>query len=269
MDAASYLQRIGWTGPADATVDTIDTLIAFHLRAVPFENLDIVRLHRPIVLDRERLVEKIVDEHRGGFCYELNGAFSWLLEQLGGQVTYGYGQWQLPDGGRTAPFEHIVLAATLPGERVPLLVDVGFGADAPVAAIPLRDGAEKMVEHFAVRGYRTTEFGDEANRWRIEQLKPDGDWTPVYEVDLTPRALSEFNDRCQVLQTSPDSHFTQRLICSRATSNGRVTIGGGTFIRTVDGERTERDVAGLDDELELLDEWFAIRIDPDQYGEVQ
>jgi N-hydroxyarylamine O-acetyltransferase len=269
VDVASYLMRIGFAGRADASVETIDSLIEQHQRTVPFENIDIVRLHRPIVLDRERLVEKIVDERRGGFCYELNGAFSWLLEQLGAQVTFGYALWQLPDGGWTEPFEHIVLAATLPGEREPLLVDVGFGVDAPVIAIPLRDGAEKMVDHLAVRGYRATKLGGEPNRWRIERLKPDGDWAPVYEVYLTPRALLEFNDRCQFLQTSPESHFTQRLICSRATSDGRVTIGGGTFIRTVDGERSEREVTGLNDELALLDEWFAIRLDPDSYGEMQ
>jgi N-hydroxyarylamine O-acetyltransferase len=269
VDETSYLARIGFTGQADASVETIDALIGLHQQNVPFENIDIVRLHRPIVLDRERLVEKIVDERRGGFCYELNGAFSWLLEQLGAQVTYGFGQWQLPDGSRTEPFDHIVLAAVLPGEGERLLVDVGFGADSPVTAIPLRDGGEKPVAHHAICGYRARQLGDEPNFWRIEQLKPEHEWTVVYDVDLTPRALSEFNDRCELLQTSPDSHFTQRLICSRATTDGRVTIGGGTFIQTVDGDRSEREVAGLDDELALLDEWFSIRIDPDQYGEMQ
>jgi N-hydroxyarylamine O-acetyltransferase len=269
VDDASYLRRIGFTGRADASVETIDALIGQHQRTVPFENVDIVRLHRPIVLERERLVAKIVDERRGGFCYELNGAFSWLLEQLGVHVTFGYALWQLPDGGWTEPFEHIVLAATLPGEREPQLVDVGFGADAPIVAIPLRDGAEKIVERHAVRGYRATRLADESNHWRIELLNLEGGWAPLYEVDLTPRALSEFNDRCQYLQTSPDSHFTQRLICSRATNDGRVTIGGGTFIRTVDGERSEREVTGLADELALLDEWFAIRLDADEYGEMQ
>jgi len=56
-----------------------------HLLAVPFENLDIV-LGRAIVLDEASLWTKIVDHHRGGFCYELNGLFALLLRALGFQV---------------------------------------------------------------------------------------------------------------------------------------------------------------------------------------
>ena len=81
MNSATYLQRVGYAGPAHPTEDTLDRLIGLHQQAVPFENIDIVRLHRPIVLDRARLYGKIVGERRGGFCYELNGLFDQLLDQ--------------------------------------------------------------------------------------------------------------------------------------------------------------------------------------------
>jgi N-hydroxyarylamine O-acetyltransferase len=266
MQIADYLDRIGYQGSPEATAATVDQLIALHQGSVPFENIDIVRLHRPIVLDRARLYEKIVSERRGGFCYELNGAFSWLLEALGARVTYGYGSWQVESGEWVEPFQHIVLAVELPGEGGRRLVDVGFGADSPICSAPLRDGAETTVTHPSVRGYRTIELNSGPDAWRIERLTPEGIWTLVYEVDLTPRALSDFNSQCQELQTSPESHFTQQLICSRATPTGRVTIGGGRFIHTVDGDRTEREINGLDDELALLQEWFDIRIDATVYG---
>ncbi len=35
------------------------------------------------MLDEARMVNKIVRERRGGFCYELNSSFGWLLRQLG------------------------------------------------------------------------------------------------------------------------------------------------------------------------------------------
>ena len=53
-----------------------------HLYTVPFENLDI-SLGRNIACDEERFFHKIVDLRRGGFCYELNGAFAALLRELG------------------------------------------------------------------------------------------------------------------------------------------------------------------------------------------
>lgn len=266
MRAEDYFDRIGYQGSPAATTATLDRLIALHQETVPFENIDIVRLHRPILLDRSRMYEKIVTDRRGGFCYELNGALSVLLEALGARVTYGYARWPSGDGTWTEPFEHIVLAVGLPGVPARLLADVGFGADSPVASVPLQDRAEIAVAHQSVRGYRAIRIGNNPDAWRIEHLTPEGTWTLVYELDLTPRPLSDFNTQCHLLQTSPESHFTQQLICSRATPEGRVTLGGGRFIRTVDGDRQERDIAGLSDELALLDEWFGIRIDASIYG---
>ncbi|HEY7477344.1 MAG TPA: arylamine N-acetyltransferase, partial [Actinomycetota bacterium] len=75
VDVDAYLERIGVEGPAEPSEETLRALHRAHLFAVPFENLDI-HLGRPIVLDPERLVRKVVAERRGGFCYELNGAFA-------------------------------------------------------------------------------------------------------------------------------------------------------------------------------------------------
>ena len=86
MDVGAYLDRIGYRGPIEPTADTLRALHRQHMLTVPFENLDIA-LGREIVLDPERFVEKIVRRHRGGFCYELNGAFATLLVALGFRVT--------------------------------------------------------------------------------------------------------------------------------------------------------------------------------------
>ena len=147
MDVSAYLERIGYTGAVDPTIETLDQLIQRHLASVPFENIDIVRMRRPIDLDQQRLFEKIVGERRGGFCYELNSLFGGLLDAIGFDVTRGYGIWPTRDGGWTVPFDHIVLAVALPESGEPVLVDVGFGADCPVAAIPLRDGQAREINH--------------------------------------------------------------------------------------------------------------------------
>ena len=81
-----YLSRIGYLGPRDATAATLRALHERHLLSVPFENLDI-HLGREIVTDEQRIVDKVVAERRGGFCYELNGAFAALLRALGFDVT--------------------------------------------------------------------------------------------------------------------------------------------------------------------------------------
>ena len=82
-----YLERIGLDLPLAADAESLRRLQMAHLLHVPFENLDIA-LGRPIRLGLTTLYDKIVTHRRGGFCYELNGLFAWLLDDLGFEVTY-------------------------------------------------------------------------------------------------------------------------------------------------------------------------------------
>jgi N-hydroxyarylamine O-acetyltransferase len=45
---------------------------------------------------------------------------------------------------------------------------------------------------------------------------------------------------CNYNQTSPDSHFTQKRICSIAWPNGRVTLSDMRLIETSGNEKSER-----------------------------
>ena len=83
FDVAKYLARIGLEEPsAVAGVGRLKLLQRQHLLNVPFENLDI-HSKQAIVLDTEKFYRKIVNNNRGGFCYELNGLFNELLRELG------------------------------------------------------------------------------------------------------------------------------------------------------------------------------------------
>jgi len=112
----AYLSRIGYTGAREPTLAVLRALHVRHLLAVPFENLDI-HWKRPIVVDTERFLRKIVDERRGGFCYELNGAFAWLLRQFGFDVSLLSGRVPTADGGLGPPFDHMALLVTIDGKR--------------------------------------------------------------------------------------------------------------------------------------------------------
>ena len=75
VDIARDLERITYHGSCEPILPTLQALHEAHQLAVPFENLDI-SLGRAIVLDKASLWTKIVEHHRGGFCYELNGLFA-------------------------------------------------------------------------------------------------------------------------------------------------------------------------------------------------
>ena len=93
----AYLKRIGYSGGTEPTLDNLHALIRAHQTAVPFENLDCVS-RTPILLEVERLFDKIVLRRRGGYCFELNGLFMALLRDLGAVHRKLSGTVALPKG---------------------------------------------------------------------------------------------------------------------------------------------------------------------------
>lgn len=232
MDVHAYFDRIGYHGSLTPTLETLRALHRQHMLTVPFENLDI-GLGREIVLDPERLVEKIVSHHRGGFCYELNGAFAALLTELGFRVTLLSGRVADDKGIASKEFDHLVLRIDL---REGWLVDVGFGDN---FLQPLRLISD-IEQQDSVASFRLMDGGE---RWRLECRQPNGSWHLQYDFSLQARQLSDFAEMCRYHQTSPHSHFTRNSICSLATSNGRITLSGMRLIVTSESGKKEQVLA--------------------------
>lgn len=228
VDVPAYLDRIGYVGPTDPSAETLRALHRAHLFTVPFENLDI-HIGRKIVCDEDRFLHKIIDERRGGFCYELNGAFAALLRELEFQVTLLAAGVTRADGRDGPEFDHLTLRVDL---EEPWLADVGFG-DSFLEPLRLQPNLEQaQLSHV----YRLTQFADV---FRME-VKNQDRWRPQYAFTLQPRQLSDFGPMCHYQQTSPDSHFTQNRICSRATPDGRLTLTNEKLIETRNELRKER-----------------------------
>jgi N-hydroxyarylamine O-acetyltransferase len=217
-----YLARLGYVGHPAPTRATLVALQLAHLRAIPFENLDI-HLQRPIRLNEAALYAKIVRQQRGGFCFELNGLFAALLRAVGFEVILLSARvWGT--GGFSPEFDHLALGVMLEGAC--WIVDVGFGES---SLAPLRLTPE--TEQSDGRGqYRFIASGPE---WLLqEKLPAQTEWTAAYVFSLTPRALSDFAPRCDELQTSPASIFTHKRICTRATPEGRISLANERLITT-------------------------------------
>src|SRR5437660_8763848 len=108
VNVPAYLERIGYSGPRDPTLETLRGVHRAHMLTVPFENLDIWR-KRKIVLDPERFVHKVVDGRRGGSCYELNGAVAALLQAIGFRVTLLSARAARDDGSYGQECDHLTL----------------------------------------------------------------------------------------------------------------------------------------------------------------
>jgi len=251
MDVQAYLRRIRYTEPLIPGVDRpgidlLGSLHRAHLFTVPFENLDI-SLGRAILCDEGRILHKIVNEHRGGFCYELNGAFAALLRVLGFRVTLLSGRVARAAGGYSPEFDHLTLRVDL---EEPWLADVGFG-EGFLEPLRLEPSIEQPQNG---RIFRLTPI---EGAFDLEVMV-EGKWRKEYAFALVPRELSEFAGMCRYHQTSPESHFTRQRICSLATPEGRITLSDEKLIETRGGSRQERLLSGDQEWRTKLRELFGV-----------
>ncbi len=247
MDVQQYLQRINYSGPLEPTPETLRALQLAHLLAVPFENLSI-HSNEPIILNEDSLFTKIVENRRGGFCYECNGLFAGLLRALGFEVSMLAAGVASPDGSFGPQFDHMTLAVTLADRW---LVDVGFG-DSFLEPL-LLDSRDEQVQ-----GKRTFRL-DAHDDHLIINLRDEGDvWKPQYRFTLQPYEFPDYGEMCHFHQTSPDSHFTKGIICSRATPEGRITLSDMRFITTTGAQRDERTLTTREEFDQILRERFGI-----------
>ncbi|MFE0461630.1 arylamine N-acetyltransferase [Kitasatospora sp. NPDC058965] len=247
MDRArvdAYLDRIGADRPARPDLAGLRALQGAHLAAVPFESLS-VHLGEPIVLEPDALVAKLVDRRRGGFCYELNGAFAALLTALGYRVELLAARvYQGEAAG--PPFDHLALRMEL---DEPWLADVGFG-------------------RFSAGPLRLAERGDQADRFgtfRVVEQGPDLDVSCdgklQYRLDRRAYALADFAPTCWYQATSPASPFTRQAMCSITTPTGRTTLTAGRLIRTTDAsDRTEQELPTEEEQAAAYREHFGIAL---------
>lgn len=245
----AYLKRIGIDSPQPVNFASLNTLHQAHLARVPFENLDIA-LGRTITLSQDAILEKIVAEGRGGFCYELNFAFSLLLSSLGYQVNLLSARVFNCESYGPA-FDHMLLQVSAQGST--WIADVGFG---DCFRTPLNlDGTKVRALKTAYKVWRGTK-----GEFFLMQKKASQDWTPQYQFTLQPYVISDFKAMCHYQQTSLESPFTKKSICSIATDSGRKTITNGNLIITQDSERIERTITTTADYRSFLHEHFQLML---------
>lgn len=240
-DPGAYLARIG-LDPDDfggADFETLERLQRAHVSAVPFETLAITgdphgdHEGEGVTLTLPHLYEKLVERERGGYCFELNGLFGWLLRELGFDVDRVAAR--VDD---TPPANHHTHLVHLDRTYV---VDVGLGGSPLRLPLPL-DGPVR--EDSTGTAWRVV-GRDRPGVDHAVQRRPPGDdeWTERYVLDAEPRTLSYFEATCDYLGTAPDSPFTGDPVVSVATERGYEKLEPATLTRVERGEQEEEPVA--------------------------
>lgn len=258
VQVRAYLQHLDLAAPLAADRAALDRLITAQLARVPFENIDVL-LGRPIRLDAEALLAKVVGRGRGGYCFEINSLFARLLLGLGYRVSLlgGRVRWGLPAEAQQTPLSHLLLRVEL--AEGSFIVDIGFGGPAPLRALPLhgRNGLGECP-------YRLQPLAPSGELYQMQVLY-DGDWATMYHFDLQPQAWVDHIARSWYTATHPDSIFLKMLMVARTDGDSRLSLGHTGFSRRYADGRLERtEVDSAEAQIALLRHEFHLDLDPEQ-----
>ncbi|HEV7923176.1 MAG TPA: arylamine N-acetyltransferase [Thermoanaerobaculia bacterium] len=248
MRLDDYLRRTGASAPRAATVEAMRALHLAHRQNILFENLDIQR-GRPILLDLDALQRKLVDDRRGGYCFEHNTLFAAVLRE------YGFQPATLLARVRRGPPErwartHMLLRVE--SEGAPWIADVGFGGSGLLEPMRLAEGSTSE------QGGMTYSLRREGIYWVLSMRDASAE-SDFYEFTEEPNTPADVEIANHFTSTHPESIFRKTLTIQRATTAERVILRGTLLSRFRSGVQADEPFAReqLDDVVRKV---FAVEL---------
>ncbi|MFC0628653.1 arylamine N-acetyltransferase family protein [Kribbella deserti] len=206
MDVPAFLRRIGLPKPGKPDVEWLFRLHAAYVESVPYESIQF-QLGGRTPLDPFESAERIIAGRTGGYCFQINGALSVLLEALGYRVTRHRGGVHTSTQAARVDSSHLVLTVSglpdAPGTT--WLVDAGLG-DGLHVPLPLRAGVyDQRPFTFGLRRSEVVPDG-----WRLDHDETGG--LIGMDFDNAPAVMSDFARQHAYLSESPESPFVR--VCS-------------------------------------------------------
>ncbi len=260
----AYLDRIGMKRPKKLSKEYLDELVLAHHCSVPFENLDIYDLHKPISIIPADIFEKVVTRKRGGYCFELNGLFVLLLKEL------GYHAYSCPcrvlreDTKTPNPVRHRGTIIRFDGKY--LFCDVGFGGPMPPATLYLEEDIRQIVKGETFWFERVDEFWWTLKRLTKGKLEvgmgiPDGNdevrEAPVLRVSQASWEAVDFILPNIACSEGPDAPFAKDRLMNLRRKDGHISVRGNNLTIVKNGVREHR-LISEDEAKKLMVEEFGL-----------
>jgi N-hydroxyarylamine O-acetyltransferase len=252
-DLDRYLRRIGHKGSVRPDFQTLASLVRLHARTIPFENLNPL-LGEPVPLDPASLQRKLIEQGRGGYCYEQNLLLAGMLRTAGFEVSMHAARilWQVP-AGEVRPRTHMLLRAALPEGAY--LADVGLGG--MTLDSPLRLDVE-VAQPTGLEPFRI--LRPDARHYEL-QARLGSVWTPLYSFDLQEQHLADYELWSWYLCNHPDSHFRSSLFAARTHDGARTALLNNRLTtHDLRGGKTQRLLATDSEMVETLQRVLGIRV---------
>lgn len=257
FDCDAYLERIGVDVPIVASEDCLEALHRAHVYTIPFENFDIL-LGRGVDLSMPHVFSKIIRQPRGGYCFELNGLFLYLLQCLGFQAIPLLAR--VHNRGKPSGRHHQLSLVTIKGRE--WIADVGFGANGLHAPVPFETMRTATQDGLEYRLIASPPYGT------MLQVLEAGLWQNLYSFDLEHVCEADIYSGNHYTSTSPWSFFTWSRVANLPTSTGRVSLNDFSLTVVAGGVTEVMELEHNASYLERIREYFGIVID-EPYASLQ
>lgn len=255
IDLNAYFKRIEYEGETTPDLETLNKIIRAHVQTIPFENIDVI-LGKNIALDMPSIQKKLVEDNKGGYCFEHNSLLISVLQALGysvksisARVRIGAARDFIPP--RTHLFARVEL------DEKSWLADVGVGGLSPTSALRLVTDTEQRTPH------ETRRIINDNGVYYHQAMLQDG-WADVCEFTLEEMHPVDVKIANWYTSAHPESHFKSRILVARATPDGgRLTLLNDEFnVRSPDGNATKTKINNDQEFLSILSEQFCMNYDP-------
>lgn len=226
-----------------ASLIFLNDLISNHLSKFSFNNLRVFFSPGQILnLELNHLFQLCIQDKQGGYCFELNKTFFYLLNGLGFNVKATLARVHYNNQGEF-PRTHRI--SIVDYEGVKYLCDVGFGPYCPNMPVPLKG---TQVDRFG----RTFRIIETKKCYELEILR-DGSFFSLYQFE----DISIFNEKDFDLSnfytnTHPDSKFLKELIVSKIDGDVVQFINNCNFTTINHNKKEQSTISGPEEFHKLL-----------------
>lgn len=244
----SYLTRLELSEPLHTDLQSLNQLLFAQLTHIPFDSLDVWATGACPSLRLNDIYDKIVNNGRGGYCFELNTLFRSLLNSLGFDAYQVVAYILNPDGTQQPP-AHNVIVCRLNDQKY--FLDVGYGGPVPYEALELREGIQN--------DFQLTK--DVNGTWFVYRVteKESRPLTAFRDVPVTVNDLIPLNF---FISQRPDSHFRHLIHLNLRNPDGSIySLDGKEFkIHTADGV-TVKTLQTISEVKDIIQTYY--QMDPD------
>ncbi|MGE6630148.1 arylamine N-acetyltransferase family protein [Bacillus sp. NPDC077027] len=218
MVKSAFLKKIGMEEQM-LTFESLPSLLKKMAYTFPFENRAVLAKHS-YSLNKDGLSTHLLEEQRGGLCYDLNPLLYYVLNESGFTVSLLQGTVFQQEASAWA-IDGTHVAILLEHERQLYVIDAGFGTNLPLAPVPLTgEWIETPFIRFRVKK-ETTEKGT-----HLLQLDRDGEIEIGYAFTLEPIDETILNEMKREIYENEASSFNKSPLASKLTPLGRIVVTG-------------------------------------------